>query len=94
LETEQQNGEIKPSERIAAKASKLLRVKKVPEQLIKAYEKEKEKEKNEQIQTVKADPTLSPEAKEKKIKQIENKFQFERPFQLSLGVLGSGDFTQ
>jgi len=92
IKKEQQKDEIKPSEQIAAKASKFLKTKKLPEKLLEKYEKEKQKQKEIEIRKVKEDKKLSDKEKEKRIKQIENRFQFERPFKLVLDTIGTGEF--
>lgn len=88
----QQEDEVKPSEKIAAKASKFLKGRKPSEKEIKGYEKEKEKLKKKAIRRVVEDVGLSKEEKTEKIKKIENRFQFERPFKMVLDKIGTGEF--
>lgn len=92
IKKEQQTDETKPSEKIAAKASKFLKSKKMPKEIIKKYEKQKEKLKEKEIREIKENKKLSDKEKEERIKQIENKFQFERPFKLILDTIGTGEF--
>lgn len=92
IKKEQQKDEVKPSEKIAAKASRFLKRKKLSRKVEEKYKKEKEKQKAKEIKEVKEDKKLSEKEREENIKKIENKFQFERPFKLVLDTIGTGEF--
>ena len=94
VDNETKKDEIKPSEKIAAQAEKLLKSSKhKPSQKeLGIIKKEIEEKKQKEIEKVKQGETLTDKEKEEKIRNIENKFQFRRPFRLVLDYIESGDF--
>jgi hypothetical protein len=93
-EQSDREGEVKPAEKIAAKVDKLLKSSKYKPSIdeVKKTEEELKVKLAEEVEKIKKDKSISEDVREKRIKTIENNFQFRRPFRLVLDHIESGHF--